>query len=304
MTWQETIQFFSLCLPKSLGRVIAGVPEGELREIRVRAGRPVCVGTTRGEKSYTLITTSQEQVNAIAESLAEHALYARAEEQRQGFVTLRGGHRMGICGRVTAQGGMVRSLREISSLCVRVAGQWTGTADPLMPYLTDKTGRAQSLLVIGLPGTGKTTLLRDATRQLSDGGLRMCIADERSELAAVSRGLPQLDVGSNTDILDGCGKEMGLRWLLRSMSPDALVTDELGGMADAQAVLEASQSGVSVLTSVHGRSLEGVTGRSSLYHLMQHHVFSLFALMDEEKAGRVKTLYDAQMQPLLLSEDS
>ncbi len=298
MTWQETVNFFSLCLPKNLGKAIGALPAGELREIRVRAGRPAQLMVGREEKTIGALVPSPEQVNAIAESLSEHALYARAEETRQGFVTLRGGHRMGLCGRVIAQGGTVRSLREISSLCIRVAGQWTGTADPLAARLKSDAGRPQSLLVIGLPGTGKTTLLRDACRQLSDGGLRMCVSDERSELAAVYRGMPQLDVGRNTDILDGAGKELGLRWLLRAMAPDALVTDEIGGLADAQAVLEAAQSGVGVLTSVHGRDIESVMDRGALYHLMRRHVFSLFAVMDETRTGTVAALYDGRMQPL------
>lgn len=299
MTWQETVHFFSICLPKGLGKAIAAEPEGEVREIRMRAGRPVRILTMQGEKTWG-ITTTQEQVTAMAESLSEHALYARAEEMRQGFVTLRGGHRMGICGRVIAQGNSIRALREISSLCIRVAGQWTGTADALMPLLTDGQGRAQSLLVIGLPGTGKTTLLRDVCRQLSDGGLRVCIADERSELAAVSRGEPQLDVGANTDVLDGCVKEVALRWLLRAMAPDVLVTDELGSMADAGAVQEAAQSGVTVMTSVHGRDVESVMNRSMMYHLALNHVFSLYVVMDQACAGKISAIYDGNMKPVTL----
>ncbi len=300
MTWEETVSFFSLCLPGAVAKALAALPAGEAREIRVRAHQPVCLVTRQGDVPCGLIPTP-EQVNAMAESLSEHALYARAEEQRQGFVTLRGGHRMGLCGRVLAQGGAVRALRDISSLCVRVAGQWTGTADPLLPYLLDGQGHPRNLLVIGLPGTGKTTLLRDACRQLSEKGLRLGLVDERSELAAMSRGVPQLDVGPNTDVLDGAAKEAGLRWMLRAMAPQALVTDELGGMVDALAVLEAVQSGVSVLTSVHGAGLQSLVGRSALYHLMQNHVFSLYAVMDPGRSGAVEALYGEDRQPLPLA---
>lgn len=299
MTWQETLNFFSLCLPKSVSKTLAALPAGEAREIRFRANRPVRIVTGAGDKVCALVT-AQDQVNAIAESLSEHALYARADEQRHGYVTLRGGHRMGLCGRVIPQGGAIRALRDISSLCVRIAGQWPGVADPVMPYFMDSQGRVQSMLVLGLPGTGKTTLLRDACRQLSDGGLRMAMVDERSELAAMSRGVPQLDVGENTDVLDGASKEIGLRWLLRGMAPQALVTDELGGMGDAMAVLEAAQSGVSVLTSVHGGEVEGLGKRSALYHLMQNHVFSLYVVMDPRRAGTVAEIYDHQLQPVLM----
>ncbi len=303
MTWQETVQFFSLCLPKTLGKAIAAEPAGEIREIRMRSGRPVRMLTAHGEKTCGM-TTTQEQVNAIAESLCEHALYARAEEARQGFVTLRGGHRMGLCGRVIAQGGSVRALRDISSLCIRVAGQWTGAANALMPRLLDEQGQAGSLLIIGLPGTGKTTLLRDACRQLSDSGLRVCVADERSELAAVCRGVPQLDIGANTDVLDGCGKEVGLRWLLRAMAPDVVITDELGGMTDALAVLEAAQSGVAVMTSIHGRDAGQVMERAAMYQLMQNRVFSMFVVMDENRAGVIRQVLDGELMPVKIGDNA
>ncbi len=298
MTWQETLSFLSLCLPKSVAKALAAVQPGEAREIRVRANRPVRIVTGDGEKTCSL-TPSQEQVNAMAESLSEHALYARVEEQRQGYVTLRGGHRMGLCGRVIAQGGSIRALRDISSLCVRIAGQWPGVADPVMPHLAEGN-RVKSMLVIGLPSTGKTTFLRDACRQLSNGGIRAAMVDERSELAAMYRGVPQLEVGLNTDVLDGAGKEVGLRWLLRAMAPQVLVTDELGGMGDAIAVLEAIQCGVSVLTSVHGAGVEGLSERSALHHLIQRQAFSLFVVMDASRTGTVAGFYNNQWQPILM----
>lgn len=232
MTWQETISFLTGCMPRPVARALMQQQEGSVREIRVRAGGKVRILTAGGEITCAC-TPTQPQVEQMAEALCEHALYARAEEQRQGFVTLRGGHRMGLCGRVVAQGQSVRALRDISSLCLRVAGQWRGAADALMPHLWDEQGRVRSLLIVGLPGMGKTTMLRDACRRLSERGARMCVVDERSEIAAMSGGVPQLDVGPNTDVLDGCAKEAGLRWMLRAMSPQALVTDELGGAMDA-----------------------------------------------------------------------
>ena len=203
---------------------------------------------------------------------------------------------MGLCGRVIAQGQSVRALRDISSLCIRVAGQWRGAADGLMPYLTDS--RVCSTLIIGLPGMGKTTLLRDACRRLSEDGVHLCVVDERSEIAAMCGGVAQLDVGPNTDVLDGCAKEAGLRWLVRSMSPDVLVTDELGGPADAQAAADAVRSGVAVLATLHGRDLESALSRASLYHLAQCRVFDRYAVLDDKQVGRVKAVYDAQLKPM------
>lgn len=297
MTWQDTLGFLAGCMPKPVGRVLMQQPEGTVREIRVRAGGRPRVLTACGE-AVCGVTLTQPQVEQTAEALCEHALYARAEEQRQGFVTLRGGHRMGLCGRVVTQGQSVRALRDISSLCLRVAGQWRGAADALAPHLRDGQGRVRSTLIVGLPGMGKTTMLRDACRRLSEQGVRMAVADERSEIAAMCDGVAQLDVGPNTDVLDGCGKEAGMRWLLRAMSPQALVTDELGGAADAQAVLDAARSGVSVLATLHGRELETALTRGMLYHLVQNRAFERYVLLDEQEVGRVRAVCDEQLRPL------
>lgn len=297
MTWQESLSFFGGCMPKQVGRALLEQEEGQVREIRLRAGETAQLVTAKGMVSCPG-RLSQQQVNQTAEALCEHALYARAEEQRQGFVTLRGGHRMGLCGRVIAQGQSIRALREISSLCIRVAGQWRGAADGLMPYLTDGQGRVYSTLIVGLPGMGKTTLLRDACRRLSEQGIHMGVADERSEIAAMCGGMSQLDVGPNTDVLDGCPKENGLRWLLRSMSPGALITDELGGAMDAQAVADAVKSGVAVLATLHGRSLEEALARGSLYHLAQSRIFDRYVLLDEKEVGRIQEIRDGQLHPL------
>ena len=123
-------------------------------------------------------------------------------------------------------------------------------------------------------------------------------AAEIKGIAAMSGGVPQLDVGPNTDVLDGCAKEAGLRWMLRAMSPQALVTDELGGAMDAQAVLDAARSGVSVLATLHGRDLQAALSRGILYHLAQNRVFDRYALLDENEVGCVRAVCDEQLRPL------
>ena len=295
MTWQETISFLTGCMPRPVGRALMQQQEGSVREIRVRAGGKVRILTAGGEITCAC-TPTQPQVEQMAEALCEHALYARAEEQRQGFVTLRGGHRMGLCGRVVAQGQSVRALRDISSLCLRVAGQWRGAADALMPHLWDEQGRVRSLLIVGLPGMGKTTMLRDACRRLSERGARMCVVDERSEIAAMSGGVPQLDVGPNTDVLDGCAKEAGLRWMLRAMSPQVLVSDEIGNAQDAEALLDAQRCGVKVLCSAHGASYAEVQARSCVRQLLRESVFDRVLLLGREP-GRIAAVYDREGRP-------
>ena len=303
MNWYETIAFLTHCLPKAAARPLNALPEGSLREIRVRAGQSIRLSTRHGETICPCEPTPQ-QVAQMAEALCEHALYARAEEQRSGFVTLRGGHRMGLCGRVICQGQSIRALRDISSFCIRIAGQWRGAADGLIGQLTDENGFCRSTLIVGLPGMGKTTLLRDSLRRLSEAGRRVCVVDERSEIAAMCDGLPQLEVGPCTDVLDGCGKEAGLRWLLRSLSPEVLVTDELSDTLDAQAALEAIRSGVSMLATVHGRDLDSVCGRNTLYPLIRDRAFERYAVLDVHEVGKLAGIYDRDFQPVVPEEDA
>lgn len=303
MKWYETIAFLTHCLPKAVARPLNALPDGSLREIRVRAGQSIRLSTRQGETICPCEPTPQ-QVAQMAEALCEHALYARAEEQRSGFVTLRGGHRMGLCGRVICQGQSIRALRDISSFCIRIAGQWRGAADGLIGQLTDENGFCRSTLIVGLPGMGKTTLLRDSLRRLSEAGRRVCVVDERSEIAAMCDGLPQLEVGPCTDVLDGCGKEAGLRWLLRSLSPEVLVTDELSDTLDAQAALEAIRSGVSMLATVHGRDLDSVCGRNTLYPLIRDRAFERYAVLDVHEIGKLAGIYDRDFQPVVPEEDA
>ena len=297
MTWQETLAFLSQCLPPQAVRQLRAVREGSLREIRVRTGQNIQLETGEGRLCCP-VKPDQMRVNQIAEALSEHALYARAEEMRSGFVTLRGGHRMGLCGRVICQGQLVRGLRAISSLSVRLAGQWAGAADRLMPCLKDRKGRLYSTLIIGLPGSGKTTLLRDAVRQASVEGRRVCVVDERSEIAAMCEGVPQLDVGPNTDVLDGCAKDAGLRWLIRAMSPEVLVTDELRDATEGQAVLEAVHSGITVLATAHGREMESTLRRGTLSSLAKQRAFERYVLMGRESVGQIEAVLDENLQPM------
>ena len=294
MTWEETKAFLSPCFPQEVRDEMELLLTGELREIRVRANRPTAFITA----SRTALLSWQpdlRQVETLAEALSGHSLYARADETGQGYVTLRGGHRMGLCGHVS--GG--RALTDIGSLCIRIAGQWPGCADTLLP-LCREGGMAQSLLLIGPPGSGKTTLLRDLARQLSTGSraLQTAVIDERGELAASVHGVPQLDIGCTADVLDGLSKPEAVAWLIRSMTPQLLVTDELSGPEDASAVLDAMACGAAVLTSVHGTGLREVASRPALAGLMARRVFAYYVVLSGEGGGRVSAVHDRSGSPV------
>lgn len=287
MNWEETKAFLSPCFPPAIQDELALLLPGELRELRVRAGRPT-VFYTMSRTVPLAWKPDQRQVETLAEALSEHSLYARSQETRQGYVTLRGGHRMGLCGHVNPKG-----LADIGSLCIRIAGQWPDCSLPLLPY-------ADNLLLIGPPGSGKTTLLRDLARQLSSGrtARQVALIDERGELAACVHGVPQLDVGEACDVLDGCAKPQAIGWLIRSMAPQTIITDELGNAEDAATLLDAQACGASVIASCHGTSLNEAANRPALAGLMARRVFQHYAVLSPEGGGRIAALYDRVGSPI------
>lgn len=300
MDWEETKAFLSPCFPDELRQEMELLYPGELREVRIRADRPA-VFCTAGRMAAMQWTPAQAEVEALAEALSGHGLYARTEETGQGFVTLRGGHRMGLCGRVHRQGDAY-ALREIGSVCVRIASEWPGCADPLVRLLTQTDGFG-SMLIVGAPGTGKTTLLRDLSRQLAGGEhpRQAALIDERGELAACVNGVPQLDVGAWADVLDGCGKAHAVQWLVRSMAPQVLLTDELGGAEDAAAVEDAVACGVAVMASVHGTSLNDLAARPAMAALMARRCFRWYVVLHSAGDGRVAAVFDRSGSPVKLA---
>lgn len=293
MEWAETVQFLGACLPAQVRDELALLRPGELREVRIRAGRRAVLCTAERQAAVDW-TPDAREVALAAEALSGHSLYARCEETGRGFVTLAGGHRMGLCGQAVHRGGRTE-LTHIGSACIRIAAQWPGAADALMPLVRRGSG-----LIIGTPGSGKTTLLRDLARQLGSGrGARqVALVDERGELAACVGGAPQLDVGEWTDVLDGLPKAEAIEWLLRAMTPQVLITDELAGAEDAAAVLDAAMCGVTVLASVHGSGLDTAASRPALAQLMARRCFAWYAVLSPEGGAQAAAMYDRTGAPM------
>lgn len=254
----EAVERLQALLPAALAEMTGALPD-DLTELRIRAGRPVQLVGLSGEICRG-VSVGAEQVREICSALAGHSLYAREEELKEGYFTMEGGCRVGVCGQITAVNGRPAGFAHIGSVCVRVARQIFGAADGIMDELYEQ-GRPVSALVVSPPGLGKTTLLRDIARQISNGtggrrAAKVGIADERGELAGMSGGVPSLDVGLRTDVMDGCPKAVGMALLIRAMSPEVLVTDELGKPDDVEAVRDAARSGVRVIASVHAQDEE------------------------------------------------
>jgi stage III sporulation protein AA len=259
-------------------------------EIRLRTGKPLILRCGARDTVYDFCPTA-EDIRETMERISQYSFYAFEAELSAGYITLPGGHRVGVCGQVAMEGGAVRAWRNISGLNIRVARSVFGCADGVLPQITEG-GRLLHTMIISPPGFGKTTLLRDIVRQISDGGLTVGLADERSEIAGCFRGVAQNDVGIRTDVIDGCPKSLAMVMLLRGMSPDVIAVDELGGAEDAGAVDAVLNAGVTLLCTAHGRDVADVMANPSLSAVAGRGIFERFVVLDAP--GRVGVVFSPQ----------
>lgn len=287
----------------------------EPEEIRLRVGRPVMVlGKGReyfwskskirlqGERADSYIWREGD-MKEILSRMSRYSMYALEEELRNGFLTIQGGHRVGIAGRTACEQGKILSFRNISCLNIRVARQKKGCAVKLLPWLIEGDS-IYNTLILSPPGVGKTTMLRDCIRLLSEGigeisGKKVGVVDERSEIAASFYGVPQNDLGDRADVLDACPKALGMRLLLRSMSPQILAVDELGSREDFLAVEEALHCGCRILGSMHACDAGELQEKMYLSVWLEKGFFGryVFLAMDEQ-GKRSFHVYDGGLQRL------
>lgn len=279
-------------LPPTLARRLDGLSESECRsveELRLRRGYPLSVLLSEGERPVGGAITEQDLRNVL-EAASRASVHTVLEQTRHGFITLRGGHRIGLCGTVNRSEGEIRSLRYLSSLSIRVARAVEGQANELIPQIVENE-RFCSTLILGAPGSGKTTLLRELIRMLSDGHgtapFRVGVVDERGEIAALWQGESQFRVGRRTDILDGCPKAEGLLMLLRGMNPQILAVDEVTHPDDVAALLEAAGCGAGLLATAHGGSLSDLKRRPVYRTMLQEGIFHRIVVLSCERGRRV-----------------
>lgn len=302
-------------LPASVRSILTALPSAvreHLEEIRLRQNQPLEIRYGQ-QSSYV---TPSGQLTAIAKQgwlfteenavkllnqVSQHSLYALEEELKRGYITVVGGHRIGIAGKVVLDRGEVKGIRDVTSFNIRIAREKKGAATKVMPYLFDG-GKLQNTLLISPPQCGKTTLLRDMARSISYGSewassRKVGIVDERSELAGCLQGVPQRDVGPRTDVLDACPKAAGMMMLIRSMSPDVLIVDEVGRPEDGEAVWEAIHAGVVVICSAHGADVSEVAQRPMLGKLIQYGAFSRYIVLSRAQGvGTIQAIYDQQLK--------
>ena len=261
----------------------------EMEELRLRRSFSMTALLPEGEVETDGPPISEDDLRQVVENATQASAHTALDRVRRGFVTLRGGHRVGMCGSVVKKEGQIITLRDISSLSIRVARSVTGQAEELLPRLMEQ-GVFLSTLILAPPGAGKTTLLRDLVRSLSDGAagppLRVGVADERGEIAALWQGEPQLYIGRHTDVIDGCSKAEGLSILIRGMSPQAVAVDEITDPADVQAITEAAGCGVALIATAHGAGREDLTRRPVYRALLENRVFRRLVVIQRQGRNR------------------
>lgn len=311
---EELIKIFSLNVRNILNNL--AIDFNKLQEIRLRVLQPLIIiydnqeyfinnssGLSHQDTDAYIVT--KNEIKETMEYISNYSLYAYEEEIRQGFITIQGGHRIGIAGKVIIENNNVKYIKYISFINVRLAHEVKGCADSILPYIFEEDS-IRHTLIISPPRCGKTTLLRDLIRQISSGargkpGVSVGVVDERSEIGACYMGVPQNDLGVRTDILDCCPKEKGMLMMIRSMSPGVIAVDEIGSSGDIDAIKYVINCGCRLIATVHGSSIEDICTRPHLNRLIKEHIFERFIVLDNKgKMGNIKGIYNSKEECLCL----
>lgn len=278
-------------------------------EIRIRINKPLIIKcrfeeyfiseTGKKDNIENAYKPDYEDIKHIIELISNYSIYAFEEELKQGYITLPKGYRVGITGKTVIEKKEVKTIKNISALNIRIAREVVNCSEKIIKYIA--VPDFKHTLIISPPNCGKTTLLRDIIRTVSNGyfngnkikSLTVGIADERSEIAGCYMGVAQNDVGIRTDVLDSCPKAEGMIMLLRSMSPDVIAVDEIGNSDDIYAIDSIINSGIKIICTVHGQALDDIKNKPVLNKLINKNIFERFIVLSNRKgAGTVEAIYD------------
>lgn len=305
----EILKIFSLNLRRMISNLELDFEK--LQEIRLRVNGPLII--IYDNKEYFITKESnlaviqedayyvaQNEIRETMEYISNYSMYAFEDEIKQGFITIQGGHRIGIAGKTILENDKIKNIKHISFINIRLSHQVKGCANKVLPYIMSGHDDIYHTLIISPPRCGKTTLLRDVIRQLSNGdskyaGVSVGVIDERSEIGACYMGVPQNELGIRTDILDCCPKANGMMMLIRSMSPRIIAVDEVGSREDIEAIEYVINCGCKLIATVHGASIEDIKSKPILGRLVREKIFERYIVLNNRVAvGNVDEIYDAR----------
>ena len=288
-------------LPFEIRKIITEIITNKkylIEEIRLRASKPLSLKTGQ-EIVMTDYIVKQQDILQAFEKVCENSVYSYRRQICDGYITIRGGNRVGIVGSAVIDNGQIININYISSLNFRIARQKIGCSNIIIEDIIDiKNNSIYNTLIVSPPGCGKTTLLRDVVRNISNGiksigfkGKNIGVVDERGEIAAMYKGVPQNDIGIRTDVVDNMPKPEAMRMLVRSMAPDIIACDEIGSIEDIKAIDYVMCSGVKGIFTAHGKDLEEVNKNPELSRLLKKHTFERIVLLNPKKRGEAQCIY-------------
>ena len=295
---EEVLKLLPLKLAEELREIF--INNLAVQEIRIKANKPVIVNLSYKEIILGFIP-SIDELKQILVRISNYSLYAYEEEIRQGYITIKGGHRIGIAGECVLNKGEIKTIRNISSLNIRICHEVKGCSNEVMRYIT-KNDSIFNTLIVSPPKCGKTTILRDMARNISNGmplynlkGKKVSVIDERSEIASCFNGIPQLDIGIRTDILDNCFKKDGMIMAIRSLSPEIIICDEIGTYGEIEALNMAFNSGVNIIVTIHGYSIDDVYKRAVFKELLENSILDRIIVLSSRKGpGTIENIYSIE----------
>ncbi|MDO4536241.1 MAG: stage III sporulation protein AA [Clostridium perfringens] len=269
----------------------------DVQEMRLNINKPLII--LSGNKEMILnYKVTESDLKSIMQKISSYSLYAFEEEIRQGYITIQGGHRVGLSGQCVMEKDKVKTIKNISSMNIRICREVKGCSQNIIKNII-KNGQVLNTVIISPPKCGKTTMLRDLAKNISDGieainflGKRTVIVDERSEIAGCFRGIPQMDVGIRTSIYDGCAKSEGMIMAIRSMAPEVIICDEIGTYKDIDSLVLAYNSGVNIIATIHGNTIEDLYKRPVFNELLENKIIKrVVVLSNRNGIGTIEDIF-------------
>lgn len=289
---ENILDYFSI----NVRKIIEENYSDKIEEIRLRSNKPLCIKIGQENKLIDYIVKQQDVLQSF-EKVCENSVYSYKRQICDGYITIRGGNRVGIVGSAIVDNGQVVNINYISSLNFRIARQIIGCSNLVVRELIDyENDSLYNTLLISPPGCGKTTLLRDIIRNISNGiedfkGRTVGVVDERGEIAAMYKGIPQNDIGIRSDVIDNMSKPEAMRILVRSMAPDVIACDEIGSLEDIKAIDYAMCSGVKGIFTAHGSSINEIERNPEISKLLDKHIFERIILLNPYSRGEIKCIH-------------